>query len=234
MQYVWFAWTLIGLAVWFLIYVWKRNLRKEMLWASLWTSPLGLTEPIFVPEYWTPPSLFNLAERTGFDIESIIFSFVVGGLASILYETAFEVVHIPIGASEHRQRRHAYHGLALISPIVFFILFSVLTAWNPIYSAVLAVVLGSIGVMLCRPDLVKKILTGGVFFTLLYFVFFISLVISFPGYVSLVWNLPALSGILILGIPLEEYLFAFSFGMLWASLYEHIHWYRIRIYEKST
>jgi hypothetical protein len=34
------------------------------------------------------------------------------------------------------------------------------------------------------------------------------------------------SGILIMGIPLEEYLFAFGVGMLWSSLYEHIQWQR--------
>lgn len=227
MQYVWLAWTLIGFAIWLLVYRWKRHLRKEMLWASCWTAPLGLTEPIFVPEYWNPPSLFNLSEKIGFDIESIIFSFVVGGLASILYETVFEVVHVPMSMAEHRQRRHRFHRLALFSPVLFFIFFTLVTDWNPIYRSVSAVILGSIGVMFCRPDLVKKILMGSVFFTGFYFIFFISLVTSFPQYVRMVWNLQALSGILIVGIPLEEYFFAFAFGMLWASLYEHIHWYRI-------
>jgi hypothetical protein len=42
--------------------------------------PMGLTEPFFVPEYWTPPSLFNLTEKTGFDIESLIFSFAIDGI----------------------------------------------------------------------------------------------------------------------------------------------------------
>jgi len=198
-----------------------------MLWASVWTAPLGLTEPTFVPEYWTPPALFNLAERTGFDIESIIFSFVVGGIASILYEAVFKVQHIPMSMSERHQKRHRFHKLALTSPAILFILLTIVTNWNPIYRSVLAVVLGSIGVMLCRPDLVKKILMGGVFFTGFYFIFFLSLVISFPDYVKTVWNLQALSRILIVGIPLEEYLFSCAFGMLWASLYEHIHWYRI-------
>jgi hypothetical protein len=39
--------------------------RRETLKVSLWTSLLGLTEPIFVPEYWLPPSLFELARRHG-------------------------------------------------------------------------------------------------------------------------------------------------------------------------
>ena len=79
MQYVWFIWSLIILALWAVIYLSQKSVRKEMLKMSLITMPFGLTEPLFVPEYWFPPSLFNLAENTGFDIESIIFSFAIGG-----------------------------------------------------------------------------------------------------------------------------------------------------------
>ena len=45
-----------------------------------------------------------------------------------------------------------------------------------------------------------------------------------PGYIASVWNLPALSGVLIGGIPLEELLFGFAFGVYWASVYEHLTW----------
>ncbi len=48
--------------------------------ASFATALLGLTEPIYVPRYWTPPSLFELAQRTGFDIESLIFAFAIRGI----------------------------------------------------------------------------------------------------------------------------------------------------------
>jgi len=51
-----------------------------MLWASLFTMPFGPTDPLFVPEYWSPPSLFDLARTTGFDIESLIFCFDIGGI----------------------------------------------------------------------------------------------------------------------------------------------------------
>lgn len=45
---------------------------------SLATAFFGLTEPLFVPEYWNPPTLFDLAQRTGFDLESLIFCFGIG------------------------------------------------------------------------------------------------------------------------------------------------------------
>ena len=60
----------------------------------------------------------------------------------------------------------------------------------------------------------------------LYGAFMLLLVVFAPGYVEQVWNLPALSGALIAGIPLEELAFGFAFGAYWAGLYEHFTWRR--------
>ena len=78
-QYIWLFWSLLLIVVWLIIYALIKNKesRREMFIVSLWTSILGLTDPIFVPEYWNPPSLFDLARRTGFDLESLIFSFSI-------------------------------------------------------------------------------------------------------------------------------------------------------------
>ena len=83
MQYAWMILSLILLAVWGVVYLALRGReggRKKMLVVSSFTALLGLTEPLFVPEYWSPPSLFDLALRFGFDIESLIFAFAVGGI----------------------------------------------------------------------------------------------------------------------------------------------------------
>jgi len=49
--------------------------------------------------------------------------------------------------------------------------------------------------------------------------------LAYPTYVEQVWSMGEITGILIFGIPIEEYLFAFTFGMFWSSLYEHVGWY---------
>jgi len=66
-----------------------------------------------------------------------------------------------------------------------------------------------------------------VLFLVYYFVFFLALEASSPGYALQVWNLPDISGILLLGIPLEELLFAFAFGLYWSGVYEHFMWRKI-------
>ena len=81
--YVWLIWSSAFLVPWLAAFVGFPQYRRMMLWASLFTAPLGLTEPLFVPEYWNPPSLFDLAQTTGFDIESVIFCFGIGGIGAV-------------------------------------------------------------------------------------------------------------------------------------------------------
>ncbi len=42
----------------------------------------------------------------------------------------------------------------------------------------------------------------------------------YPTFYNDHWNLTALSGIRIVGAPLEEYVFAFGMGVFWAPLFE--------------
>lgn len=193
---------------------------------SLATMPFGLTEPLFVPEYWNPPTLFDLAQRTGFDLESLIFCFGIGGVGSVLYSILAHRHDIPVADREKRLPLHRHHVKALASPFIAFLLLYFLP-WNPIYPAIAAMAIGAAATILCRPDLKTKTWVGGVLFLAYYFVFFLALEASSPGYVQRVWNLADLSGILLLGIPLEELLFAVTFGLYWSGVYEHFTWRRL-------
>ncbi len=223
----WLTFSLLFLFVWLLIFFFLPRVRKEMFWVSVFTLPLGFTEPLFVPAYWNPPSLFDLATRTGFDIESLIFCFAIGGIGAVLYEALVAVKHKKVLQKEKHCKRHRFHLLALTSPLFVFLPLLLWTEINPIYPAIIAMFVGGIAAMLCRPDLTKKIWLGGLLFFGLYFVFFLTFITAYSGIVQEVWNLSALSGILILGIPLEELLFGFTFGMLWSSVYEHMLWYTV-------
>jgi len=226
-QYVWFVWSLIILGVWGIIYMGRPDYRRVMLKMSLITMPFGLTEPLFVPEYWDPPSLFNLAEKTGFDIESLIFSFAIGGIGAVLYHLVQRRNLIEIPVSERKHARHRLHRYILLVSVLVFALLAFFTSLNHIYCGIIALFTGALATLYCRPDLKGKIWIGGLLFSLLYFLYFGSILPFYPDYVELYWNLEALSQVLILGIPLEELLFAFSFGMLWSSLYEHLYWQRM-------
>lgn len=224
-QLVWLAWASAFLVPWTVLLVACKRQRRVIVWASLGTAPFGLTEPLFVPEYWNPPSLFNLAQRSGFDIESLIFSFAIGGVGAALYNIVTGRDLVPLTHPERHHRRHRHHAAALLVPVVAFPLLYP-WAWNPIYPAVVAMALGALATVLCRPDLLSKTWVGAALFVGYYAVFMLGLEWSVPGYIERIWNLTALSGVVLYGVPLEELLFAATFGLYWAGIYEHLTWLR--------
>lgn len=229
-QFAWLLWSALLIVIWGIVYAFLKNKesKKEMLIVSLWTSLFGFTEPLFVPEYWAPPSLFNLALRTGFDIESFVFSFGIGGIAVALYELIFRTAHETMPVSAHHAPRHRYHLWTIISAPVIFIALSLTARLNPIYTSSIALILGGFATWYCRPDLKKKMIGSAFIFLALYFVYFLTLIAVYPGYVELVWRLDVISGILIAGVPSEELVFAFSFGFFWSSIYEHFAWRKLK------
>ena len=224
--YVWLVWSSAFLIPWVALYAAYPGYRKAMLWSSLFTMPFGLTEPLFVPEYWSPPSLFDLALRTGFDIESLIFCFGIGGVGAVLVKLiGGQRLHSVPGA-ERRSRRHRFHKLALTSPFLIFP-FLYFLPWNPIYPSIVAMVLGSVATILCRPDLKRATAVGGTIFLAYYMLFLVALECTAAGYIERVWNLDALTGWTVAGLPAEELLFAGSFGMYWTGVYEHFTWHAV-------
>ena len=222
-SYVWLVWSLVFLAAFAVLYAISPDHRRVMLHAAIVTAAFGLTEPLFVPEYWNPPSLFDLAQRTGFDIESVIFAFAIGGLGVVLYGRLAGRVPAPTSAQNRSSSRHRLHAVALLAPAAVFLGLTPL-GWNPIYPAIIAMAVGAAAAVACRPDLLAKTLIGGFLFASFYAVFIFGLAVTVPGYIESVWNLAALSGVLPAGVPLEELLFGFSFGLLWSSAYEHLTW----------
>ncbi|HDL18213.1 MAG TPA: hypothetical protein ENH29_04080 [Bacteroidetes bacterium] len=224
---IWFVWSLGLILVWFVVFMLSPKNRRRMVTASLITMPFGLTEPIFVPEYWNPPSLFNLAKTTGFDIESLVFCFGIGGLGIIFYDVIFNIQHEKMSSGEKHHKHHRFHIWTLLSPIIIFPLLYFSTGWNPIYTATVSMFVAALAALWCRPDLKIKIWVSGFIFLIFYFLYFLPLNLFFSGYVENVWTLANISGVFVFGIPVEELIFAFTFGMLWSSYYEHITWRKI-------
>lgn len=224
-QYVWAIWAGAFLIPWAALYLAFARYRAVMWRTSLVTSLFGLTEPLFVPEYWNPPTLLDLAQRTGFDIESLVFCFGIGGVGAVLYNVLSGRDLVALGAMERASALHRHHYAALAAPVVVFVPLY-FGPWNPIYPSVAALAAGAAAAALCRRDLALKSLLGGALFAAYYGVFMWGLEWLAPGYIGRVWNLQALSGVLFAAIPLEEWLFAFAFGSYWTGVYEHLTWNR--------
>ena len=229
-RYVWLIWASAFMLPWAILYAVAPWVRRVMIQASVATAAFGLTEPFFVPRYWNPPTLFDLAQRTGFDIESLIFCFAIGGIGAGSYRALAALPETVMDQAERRSGRHRWHLAMLAAPFpVFFMLLTF--PWNPIYPGILALFSGALAAAICRPDLIRNSLWGGVIFFVLYLVFLLGLRWYWPGYIEAVWNLEELLAWRPLGLPVEELLFGFGFGLYWSCVYEHVRW---RSWRKSA
>lgn len=207
----------------------RPDLRKLMLWGG-WYYFLMLAivlviikilntfiniNTAFNPIYWHPKILFDLNIKTGgYGLEDGLFNFLVGGLATFGYEFCFR-------KKVKYQYKHKHSVGAIVSSMLLFVFFLFFIS-NPIYPLILSAFLGAVIIWFQRKDLIEHSLLGGLIFLGIYFILFLALNYIFPNFVQN-WNLQNISGILIIGVPLEELLWALSLGLFWAPIYEYEH-----------
>jgi len=208
--------SLFLLTIWFLIFIWQKKSRKEMLIASIIITPAALSEVFFVPGYWLPDTIGN----PKLSIEDFIFTFAVGGIIAVIYELFMK------GKIKHQRLCNCYngglfHGLILgIGIIAVFLSYSLLKI-NFMYAVYIGIIVDIIIIFITRPDLIRKVLYSGIIFGFLYFLFFSLFSLITPSFIKH-WNLSNLSGIVFLGVPIEEILWAIGAGSLIGPIYEYL------------
>jgi len=156
-MYTYLFGSLIFLFLWLIFYLYRKDLRKDMLFGSLMAMPLAFAEFIFVPLYWQPNVIFEIPFFGSYiDFESFIFSFAVGGIASIIYEV-FLSKHLVKAREKRRTTKNHFYTLS-ITLIVSFAIFYFFFKWALIYSGMISIFIGAIAVMFHRKDLRKEMI----------------------------------------------------------------------------
>lgn len=219
-MYEYLAWTALLGIFWIIAYASNPKLRQKIWWSSWIAFPFGLGDLYFIPNYWTPQTLFDFGIKYHVDIEAFLLMFFLGGLAAFIYEGIFKK-QIPTAQKICHPVCKCYTSL-ITTLVAFIILTRGFPNWNIIYPSSYACLIGGITAMLIYPKLRKHILFGGILFALLYWVSLAIVDIFSTGWIATTWNMTALSGITVLRVPLEEIFFGFSFGTIWAPLYEEV------------
>ena len=216
--------TLIFAAAWVACFILGKKYRPQLMWGTLISAPLGLTSILFVPQYWTPPSLFDLDKRFRIGIEDILWAAVVGGIASVIAE-----VLLKEKLARNRNQPHKRH----YAPFVVLVgVFLILEPWHPgktIYNTIISFAACALVVAFLRRDLVLLMVAGALDFTLLYAVLFVYFLALYPDFIQRYYNIPNLLGIYIFKVPFEEFMFAASGGAVWSVAYEYIQGYRVSL-----
>lgn len=233
-QYIWVFWTALLLALWIGLYIGLPGHRSIMWWSSLICMPLGLTQPVYLQAYWTPPSLFGLTQRTGFDLESLLFCFTIAGISIALFKVYSGTIILPTNDPVRRAQINRRFKPAIAAPFVLSPWLYLIWPWNPIYWAILTMLIGALAAMWCLPEWVRKLGVSALLFTAVYAVPLLVLELLAPGYTQRVWNLQDLSGVTLFTAPVEEFLFAICFSLSCNGIYLLLLWNRYGVTTPET
>lgn len=210
-EFVYFKLMLIAFVPWLILFLLNKAQRKEMLVVGgLSAIAVPIQELWYTKDYWHPTYVGQWPW-----IEDMLFGFAVVGVAVVIYE----IVLASWFREEEVADSHPFVGISLLlvaavgmgvfAPIV-----------NSIYAAVLSFIIVWLVILFLRRDLFIPSLGGAVLVLVLMFIGYKITLFFYPGIIYAWWKLENISGILISGIPLEEYMWFFAMGLAFGPLYE--------------
>ncbi|MDO8482375.1 MAG: lycopene cyclase domain-containing protein [bacterium] len=213
-QYAYMVLGGVYFTLWVIFFVYRPDIRREMLVMSVMVTIVTLiVEPIFITDYWTP-TLWN-GWKVGF--EDVLYGFATGGVASSLYQVFFRKYFVSSGVVSFRWSLAV--SLYVVGFSVFFVVkyglgFSTMVAALNGFSMIFMFM------MLFRSDLLRLSFYNGLLCAALTLPMYLFVLALFPRFVMETWHVSNLSGLFLMGIPIEEFIWSFAFGLVSGPFYK--------------
>jgi hypothetical protein len=200
---------------WLFLYIYRKDLREEMVFMGILiaTGAMFLEAFVWTKDWWQPKTITG----TVVGIEDALLGFLVGGIIASIYEEIFKDRLVRI---RERKSYHIRHFLiviilsALIGNFTFFYL-----KMHSYYSSILSMFIPTLLVYLYRKDLIMLSIVTGIIITLVSIpVYYLSF--FFDPLAINMWFHQNISGITLLGIPIEDLVWFFVTGIFLSPLYE--------------
>lgn len=218
MEYGYLIGALTSAFFWSVIFFTRKDLRKQMAITGLLFLPFFLLDKMLIPNYWQPRVIFDLYNKVGFSLESILFMFTTSGLFAVLYEFVTR-------KTEKQTFKVDVSKITLFFVVYIYLTFLVLTNFGlevHLLSSLIPFVVIIIFIASQRQDLLKPIIVSSILGLGLYFISLLVFSYFFPNFFTNTYNLENLWGIFIIGIPLEEVLWGLYYPALMACAYEYL------------
>lgn len=222
MRYTYLISLLPLFVLWFRLYTWRKDMRREMLLMSVLLAFLSVITSYYwwSVDWWRPMTVTGT--RVG--VEDFLLGFGSGGIMAVVYE-----VIAGRRCSKRRARSHGWYGF-----FVVLLFLGCLTAWlfygvglTSFYASTIALLVVAAVMYFIRRDLVVNGLITGLCALLLSVLCYATILLISPGWVDATYRFSTLSGARIIGVPLEEFVFWFFAGLVFGPFYEF--WKGIRL-----
>jgi len=208
--------SLLLLPLWIFIYTKAKRLRVRMRNSGVYVGLVAVvTEPIFMIDYWTPPSLFGI---DGFYIvEDFIYGFLISGISISIYNFVFNISY----KTKYKKYKKA-SVILTVGMLLSFLIFNLIFKYNSVLSISYSVIVATLIMITYRKDLLLPAFLSGVMLVVISTIIY-TLIFNFilTSYWYDYWKLANSSyGYFILGIPWTEYLWYFTLGFYISIVYD--------------
>ena len=224
LNFVYLIATLPFVVIWGCMFFIRKDLRQEMLVMSfiIGTASVLTSYHWWTSDWWRPLTITGT--RVGF--EDFIIGFTSGGIMSSAYEFFFKK------ALYQKVKTFNHLGLITLMGLVFLTellikSFNVTT----FYASSIAMMVVGIVMMTLRKDLLQNAFISALLMTGISVLFYATILCISPEWIQKTY-LPTLSGITIIGVPAEEFVFWFLAGFLFGPFYEYWKGAKLRAIKK--
>lgn len=202
-EYPYLCWCLLLYLIFFVAFTLARRFRKVMLLGGMASALYSLSAIFFVPDYWQPV----LVIQAPIGLEDMLFSFANGGI----------VAFISLSAVRGRMRFNYSPGGLLIKYLLctnlgaLFCYFFYQAGVPVMTCCLMAMPVVGLTLLIKNRRHWPLSVMGALGFTLLYMAVTALLSLRFPSFYEQ-WTMENLLGVRFLGLPVEEYFWAFGFG----------------------
>ena len=182
---------------------------------------------IYIKTYWNPEylgilNLNNFFLMLGFNAkgsEDVFFFFFMGGISAVIYEEI-------LGKRHFKKKNDNHLPYLLLFPIIILIsifLVKLIGSINIIYGDFIGFFICALIVYIFRRDLILHSLISALLTSTMFLTGYLFIILPlFPNIIHKWWILHNTSGIFLFGVPLEEFIWAFTLGLWVGPAYEFV------------
>lgn len=189
------------LILWLPLFILNKEGRKWMLYMSLFGLIMGFpfVQHMYVSDWWHPAFIFDYSIK----IEDLIFGFTLVGSISSMY-SLFKSKDKKL---VQRKISRIYKIIIIIFTFGFmfslFYVFGVSLFWT----SIIGLSLGTFVIFIKKPTFLKYALITGILISIIIFPGYLFGIYLDPNFIQDQWFVDKLSGITLLSIPIEEFIF---------------------------
>lgn len=220
---------LLFFVVWLGLFIWRKNIRKEMIiMSSIFAFAGPMADILYTQDWWKPLTLTG----TRIGVESFLVGFMIGGISSVIYEEIFKKrLKIRKFSKIKKERANLrFLFILIISALLFFGSFYLLQ-FSSLTATIISLFIPTIFIWIKRKDLILDSLVTGLLLVVVASLVYTILEFLTPGWIQSFWYFKDIPSVVLFNLPLNDIIWYFLAGLFIGPLYEY--WQEGRLINKK-